>query len=183
MYMSQSADSRRGSPTAAPAGAQVASDPRKLDVFELARNSQVLSGSVGMQELPRMLTEIPEDAPERDQRFAWRAEGSMQSEFGAGGVLEGQPFLRLMVQGGAWLTCQRCLAPCLQPFDIDVLLRIAANDEEADALPLDDDGPEVIVGSRQFDLFELVEEELLLALPLVPRHEVCPQVHEALSSA
>ena len=29
--------------------------------------------------------------------------------------------------------------------------------------------------SRALDLRELVEDELLLALPLVPRHEVCPE--------
>ena len=36
--------------------------------------------------------------------------------------------------------------------------------------------------SRQFDLVDLIEEELLLSLPLVPKHDVCPQVHESLSS-
>jgi DUF177 domain-containing protein len=40
----------------------------------------------------------------------------------------------------------------------------------------------VIVGSRQFDLIDLIEEELLLSLPLVPKHEVCPEVHESLVS-
>jgi uncharacterized protein len=29
--------------------------------------------------------------------------------------------------------------------------------------------------TRSLDLVSLVEDELLLALPLVPRHEVCPQ--------
>ena len=40
----------------------------------------------------------------------------------------------------------------------------------------------MIVGSRQFDLIDLIEEELLLSLPLVPKHEVCPEVHESLVS-
>jgi uncharacterized protein len=38
------------------------------------------------------------------------------------------------------------------------------------------------VGSRQFDLVDLIEEELLLALPIVPSHEVCPAVHDSLVS-
>ncbi len=38
----------------------------------------------------------------------------------------------------------------------------------------------MIVGSRQFDLIELIEEEVLLSLPLVPKHEVCPSVHDSL---
>jgi len=52
--------------------------------------------------------------------------------------------------------------------------------EEADEFPLDDDEVEVIVGSRQFDLVDLIEEELLLSLPLVPKHNVCPEIHESL---
>ncbi len=40
----------------------------------------------------------------------------------------------------------------------------------------------MIVGSRQFDLVDLIEEELLLSLPLVPNHDVCPAVHESLVS-
>ena len=40
----------------------------------------------------------------------------------------------------------------------------------------------MIVGSRQFDLVDLIEEELLLSLPLVPKHDVCPEVHESLVS-
>ena len=188
--MSQSSDPRPASPELVQTAARASSDsrqldPRKLDLFELTRNARVLSGSVGVQQLPRMSTEIPTDAPERDTAFEWRAEGSMQSEFsarGARGGVQTQPFLRLVVQGSVWLTCQRCLAPCPQRFDIDVLLHVAADEAEADEAPLDDDGPDVIVGSRQFDLLELVEEELLLALPLVPKHEICPRVHEALAS-
>ena len=38
------------------------------------------------------------------------------------------------------------------------------------------------MGSRQFDLVDLIEEELLLSLPLVPKHDVCPEVHESLVS-
>ncbi len=32
---------------------------------------------------------------------------------------------------------------------------------------------------RSFDLVELIEDELLLALPLVPRHEMCTQPLES----
>ena len=32
----------------------------------------------------------------------------------------------------------------------------------------------MLVLSRQFDLRELVEDELLLTLPIVPKHEQCP---------
>jgi len=37
-----------------------------------------------------------------------------------------------------------------------------------------DSDVDVLALSRSVDLRELVEDELLLAMPLVPRHEVCP---------
>ncbi|QKT97209.1 DUF177 domain-containing protein [Burkholderia cenocepacia] len=73
-----------------------------------------------------------------------------------------QPYLRLAVHGHAWLTCQRCMTPYDQTFDVDMTYRIVATEEEAEEFPLDDDEADVIVGSRQFDLVDLIEEELLL---------------------
>jgi uncharacterized protein len=42
----------------------------------------------------------------------------------------------------------------------------AAQDEESDE--------DVLALSRSFDLVELVEDELLMEMPLAPRHETCP---------
>ncbi|WP_206999622.1 DUF177 domain-containing protein [Trinickia mobilis] len=162
-----------------PAGAV---NPRDFDVFEFARSGRQAAGAVRVSQLPRMLNEVPEEVPDRDTAFTWQAEGSTQPELQDDGTEGQQPYLRIAVHGSAWLECQRCLAPYEQAFDIDATYRLVATEEEADEFPLDDDEVEVIVGSRQFDLVDLIEEELLLALPLVPKHDVCPQVHESLVS-
>ena len=39
----------------------------------------------------------------------------------------------------------------------------------------DEDAVEVIVAEGKIDVMDLVEDEALLALPLSPRHEVCPE--------
>jgi uncharacterized protein len=157
-------------------------NPHELDIFEFARSGRQAAGCVRIQQLPRMLNEVSADAPERDTVFTWQAEGSTQPELQDDGSEAQQPRLRLAVHGSAWLECQRCLAPYEQRFDVDATYRIVLTEEEAQEYPLDDDELEVIVGSRQFDLVNLIEEELLLALPLVPKHDVCPQVHESLVS-
>jgi uncharacterized protein len=54
-------------------------------------------------------------------------------------------------------------------------LEVVRSEAEADAAPLDDDEADVIVGSRTFDLITQIEDELLLALPVSPRHAVCPE--------
>jgi len=160
-------------------------DLHDVDLFEFARAGRQASGKVLLSQLPRMLNEVPADAPAHDAQnaaFSWQAEGSQQMELQDNGAQGPQPYLRLALHGAAWLECQRCLAPYPQAFDIDATYRIVKTEEEASAFPLDDDALDVIVGSRHFDLLNLIEEELLLALPLVPKHDVCPAVHESLVS-
>ncbi|WP_420958343.1 DUF177 domain-containing protein [Burkholderia gladioli] len=161
----------------------VSLDPHLVDLFEFARSARQSAGAVRLSQLPRMLNEVPADAPDRDATFTWQAEGLTQSELQDDGSEGQQPYLRLALHGAAWLECQRCMTPYQQAFDIDMVYRIVATEEEAEAIPLDEnDEVDVIVGSRQFDLVDLIEEELLLSLPLVPKHEVCPSVHESLTS-
>jgi uncharacterized protein len=158
-------------------------DLRALDVYEFATSGRQAAGALRVSQMPRMLAEVPADAPERDTVFTWQGEGSTQPELQDDGTDAPQPYLRLAVHGSVWLTCQRCLQPYSQHLDVDATYRIVATEEEADEYPLDDDEVEVIVGSRQFDLVDLIEEELLLSLPLVPKHTVCPEVHESLLPA
>jgi uncharacterized protein len=157
-------------------------DPRELDLFEFARSGRQAAGVVRVSQLPRMLNEVAIDAPDRDTAFTWQAEGATQPELQDDGTEGPQPYLRLAIHGAAWLVCQRCLTPCDQAFNVDATYRIVNTEAEAEEFPLDDDEVEVIVGSRQFDLVDLIEEELLLTLPLVPKHDVCPEVHESLVS-
>ena len=180
---------RSGKPAGALAGvAGVAGalDARDLDLFEFARSGRDAAGMVRVSQLPRMLNEVPAEVlnnpPDRDTAFTWQAQGATQPELQDDGTEGRQPYLRLAVHGSAWLECQRCLAPYEQAFDVDATYRIVATEEEADEFPLDDDEVEVIVGSRHFDLVDLIEEELLLSLPLVPKHDVCPAIHESLAS-
>jgi uncharacterized protein len=172
----------RTEPAARPAGAIDSLNPRDLDIFEFARSAREAAGAVRLSQLPRMLNEVPADAPDRDSVFTWQAAGFTESELQDDGTEGSRPYLRAAIHGSAWLTCQRCLAPYEQAFDADPIFRIVQTEDEADEFPLDDDEVEVIVGSRHFDLVDLIEEELLLALPLVPKHEVCPAIHESLAS-
>ena len=157
-------------------------DPHAFDIFEFARSGRQAAGALRVSQLPRMLNEVPADAPDRDTLFTWQAEGSTQPELQDDGTEAAQPYLRLAVHGAAWLECQRCLTPYEQAFDIEATYRIVATEAQAEEFPLDEEELDVIVGSRQFDLAGLIEEELLLSLPLVPKHDVCPQVHESLLS-
>lgn len=101
---------------------------------------------------------------------AWSAQGERLPVAGS----EAELWLSLSVQAPVWLTCQRCLQPFQVTLAFERRLRFVSGEAEAEALDAESED-DVLALSRSLDLRELVEDELLLALPIVPRHEVCPQ--------
>ena len=84
-----------------------------------------------------------------------------------------QTWLQLVVEVSLPQICQRCLMPMEVAVHIDRPFRFVKNEDIA--LAEDEESvEEVLVFSRHFDLAGLIEDEVLLGLPLVARHEVCP---------
>jgi uncharacterized protein len=84
--------------------------------------------------------------------------------------------LQLQAQAKLWLVCQRCLQPAAHPIALDQTYRFVASEEEAARLDEEaGDEEDVLVLPRALKVSELIEDELILALPIVPMHEVCPQ--------
>ena len=78
------------------------------------------------------------------------------------------PALAGEVRATAWLVCQRCL----QEFETVLAspVRVAFVWRDADASKVPDEYDAVTAPAGRIQLGELVEDELLLALPLVPMH-------------
>jgi uncharacterized protein len=87
----------------------------------------------------------------------------------------GRPALRVQVYGRLQLRCQRCLEVLHFEARIDETLVLAQSQAEIDAEPANVHAADRVVG-REMPLRDLVEEELLLALPYAPRHESCSAV-------
>ena len=75
----------------------------------------------------------------------------------------------LEMEGEAKLICQRCLAPMTWPLESETRVAILANEREADGVPQEVET--VHAADNHIRVADLVEEELLLTLPLVPLHE------------
>lgn len=155
-------------------------DFRAFDLFAFIRGGESVSGSIGLNDMSRLLAERAADAPaDAGHLFCWRMQGIVRDEAVAAGQSPRQRlFVDLEVDGAVWLQCQRCLRAYEQPLPVRTRLEDARSEAEADAAPLDDDESDVIVGSRSFDLIAQIEDELLLALPVSPRHEACPDAVE-----
>ena len=77
-----------------------------------------------------------------------------------------------------WPVCQRCLQPFNTPVEVDRAFRFVPTEGEAEALDADSEDDVLALGTS-FDLIGLIEDELLLAWPLVPRHVRCAQAAQA----
>lgn len=143
-------------------------DPSRLDVAALATEGATLSGQWAAPELDRwhvQQTPAPGAAPEPVQ---WRVRGERRQ---VAGVLP-QIWLHLHVEAVAWMTCQRCLQPYSEALAVDRALRFVDGEALAEALDADSED-DVLALEPALDLRALVEDELLLAWPIVPRHASC----------
>lgn len=158
-------------------------DLSAFDLFAFCRKGGSLAGEVPVRELPRILAETAQAAPATaaDEKFSFTAGGSVLEEAAEPGAPVAQRlFLDLTVDGQVWVDCQRCLQVFAEPIATSMRFEVMPTEEAADAAPMDDDEVDVIVGSKRFSLLELIEDEVLLALPTAPKHAVCPDVHESL---
>ena len=78
------------------------------------------------------------------------------------------PAVEGAVRARAWLVCQRCLHEFQAALESPVRLAFVPRDAEAGRVP--DDYDALTAPGGRIALEELVEDELLLALPLVPTH-------------
>ncbi|MBS0375091.1 MAG: DUF177 domain-containing protein [Proteobacteria bacterium] len=78
------------------------------------------------------------------------------------------PALEGSVRARAWLTCQRCLQEFEATLESPVRVAFVGRDAESSRVP--DEYDAVTAPGGRIGLSEFVEEELLLALPLVPMH-------------
>ena len=140
-----------------------------LDTATFTRNGEVFASQSPVSDFRRALEGLPE---QKGQIIQWSVQGHIDSA--------GQQFLDIHLSGFVVLTCQRCL----QDFDyhIDTTNTVLVVDDELE-LDVDADDPDAyerILGSTHLNALELVEDELILSIPYVPRHQECPQLPQAL---
>jgi uncharacterized protein len=146
--------------------------PERLDVAQFARDAATLDGTWPQAELPRVKDEgvPPDDAEEPLVR--WAAQGREVQRPGEAP----QVWLDLQAETEVRLTCQRCLAPVAARLEVKrSFLFVPGGEAKAAELDADSEEHDVLPLVRSFNLKELIEDELVMALPIVPRHEVCPE--------
>ena len=139
-------------------------DALVIDAFEFCRLGERREGRVAVADLPRLSAECVDTAV----MLEWTLQGGI-------GAL-GYPRRTMSVSAAVQLVCQRCLLPFSFEMRTESVLFLASSEQQADEIEdqLGDEEIDVIVGSKAVAILDLIEDDALLALPLSPRHEVCP---------
>lgn len=130
--------------------------PDWIDALKAAQGRRRFAGSVPLARLERLHAVIEET----DQ-------GELHFEVSFEMDPHGNVCAELVISGALWLICQRSLERYSQPIHSRSVLGIVTDERAAEALP--DDYEPLLVDQGRLRIEDLVAEEVLLSLPLVPR--------------
>ena len=136
--------------------------PQFLDPRKYADQGRVVEGRLTVSDLPRL----------QDYRESLDQPVVISLAFGRDE--EGHRRIEGEVSTQLVLPCQRCLEPVVCDVHATIDVALVRNEDQAKALPQRLDP--WLVGDDPMVLTDLLEEELLLAMPLVALHDSCPTV-------
>lgn len=145
--------------------------PVQIAPFKLARQGQSLQGSIQLNRMERLAQILADTGGE--VRVALQFDVDEQGVHFASGHLNAD----------VHMTCQRCMKPMSVSIDTKVTLGFVSSDEQAQNLAQNYEP--FIVEREPINLSEIVEEELILALPIVALHadQGCEPVIESLQKS
>lgn len=136
--------------------------PVEVNPFRLIEQRRLLTGSVSLKTLPRLREQVLGAADDFAVTLDFTHSASQL------------PMITCQVKGEVELECQRCLEPV--KWILDTQSEVVLTTSDTDRQP-EEDGYEVyIVEDEHLPVLEFVEDEILLALPAVPRHDDCTPV-------
>lgn len=131
--------------------------PEHIDPFRYAEQSLALDGTVRIADMQRLSTNVLNN----DDLV------NVSLQFGVDE--QGITFLRGHLETKLTLQCQRCMEPYIYEIMSDFALGIVTTLDEANALP--EHYEPALAQEGSLALRELIEDEIILNLPIIPRHE------------
>jgi uncharacterized protein len=143
------------------------SPPTQLDIKAFAHAASPLTGHDALSKYERLKQEARD--LELETPLNWSASGEVRADESG----SEQIWLHVQVDLCMPMICQRCMGPVDVDLDVDQSFRFVATEAAAE-LEDEDAEEDILVMSQEFNLHDLIEDEVLMALPVVPRHETCP---------
>lgn len=128
-----------------------------IDPIEFVNNASVHRDKIALRELMRL----------RDVLFS--DEGALDYQIRGHVDSNGRPSLNLSIKGDVSLICQRCLNSLVHEVAIENDLYLAKNNAEFDRVN-ENNSIDAILAVPELDVIDLIEEEIILSLPISPSH-------------
>jgi uncharacterized protein len=135
------------------------SEQAQIDGLKFAAEASHLTGDLAVAAMPRLQDSVFEPV------------GNVVYELAGKTNRHGQPLIEVYVRGSIPLVCQRCLERL--DFDLHRRSRLVLVEEgrELPDVAQEDPDTETIPAAEVGNVADLVEQEVLLGLPLAPVHE------------
>jgi uncharacterized protein len=129
-----------------------------IDSLAFARDGGVKEGELPVTRLSRLHDYLAEISGS----LSYRLIGQVSTR--------GRRQLQLHVEGTLLVRCQRCLDALAYPLVVDSLLELIRDENDLSQDEIEDDTRDFIPAQKELDVAALIEDEVILALPVAPRH-------------
>ncbi len=147
--------------------------PIKVNPWRLAEGQQSLAGSIPLCQMKRLCEFLHSETDRVESSFKDIKKVTFDARFGDGN--NRRPVLFLHVMAELPLLCQRSLEVYLEKIDREIELTLVDAESHREGKDEIDDGTEIVlVDSKQLALADVVEDELIIALPLIAMNPNCP---------
>ena len=131
--------------------------PETVKPFSLADSRQALDGELPLARMPRLTEQLDDSS------------GTVAVTLQFGCDSQRIPFVQGRIRADLTMTCQRCMESVRVPVNIDFSLALLRSAAGMNELPVQYEP--LVVDSARMSLLAMVEDELLLALPIVAMHD------------
>jgi uncharacterized protein len=132
--------------------------PKKIKPLRLVADKAHLEGELLLNQFKRLGDSVIS------------CDGVLQASLNFEQDQAGVPLVRGQLKASLQQVCQRCLQPVVLNLEWSMVLAIVTDDKQAAALTADYE-PWLITPGVLVSLIDMIEDELILALPIVPMHE------------
>ncbi len=138
--------------------------PEEIEPLRAAEVGRSFRGDVAVAKMPRLAAELYSNSGSLQVEIEFLVDNRLvRSAWGA-------------ISGKIHVRCQRCLGDIELPIDIGFRLGIVSSENDVDRLP--DDYEPLLVTGEMMKTLDIIEDEVILALPGVLVHEVCSSGHK-----
>lgn len=130
--------------------------PLEVDPFRLAAKQEPLKGAIPLKQMKRLLSSLCSN------------EGDVLIDVVFSLDLNRAVLLSGTIQADIKLICQRCMEEMDLPVKLDFQIAFARSEAEMERLP--DEYEVTLIEDTPIMLSDLIEDEIILALPTIPKH-------------